>query len=166
MSESESDLIVLDSGPIIGLSSVGRLDLLSELYSGALIPDAVYQEVVIEGAGLPGSRELLEASWIDRVALDIAPDPLLVKELGAGESEAITLAYRRGVPQILADDRRARRIAAQAYGLHVRGTAGVLVAAKRAQLITSVRELIEGIRPEGYYISDRLMEYACRQVGE
>ncbi|HEV8714800.1 MAG TPA: DUF3368 domain-containing protein [Candidatus Binatia bacterium] len=89
-----------------------------------------------------------------------------MEELGDGEAEAITLAVRRKAKLLLMDDRRARRVAELAYGLRVKGVAGVLVAAKRRGLITTVRPLLEAMRAHGYYLSQRLIESACREVGE
>ncbi|HVT18236.1 MAG TPA: DUF3368 domain-containing protein [Thermoanaerobaculia bacterium] len=45
------------------------------------------------------------------------------------------------------DERRARRIAAQVYGLAVKGTAGILVEAKRAGIVSKVRPLLEDMLP-------------------
>jgi hypothetical protein len=89
-----------------------------------------------------------------------------MEELGDGEAEAITLAVRREAKLLLMDDRRARRVAELAYRLRVKGVAGVLVVAKRRGFITAVRPLLEAMRGRGYYLSQRLIERACREAGE
>lgn len=162
----EPGLVVLDSWPIIGLAAVGQLDVVGKLYPTVLIPGAVHREVTIAGAGLPGAQELTQAAWGHRVDLESPLDPLVETELGLGEAEVIILARRSGAELALLDDHRARRIAELAYGLKVRGTAGILVTAKREGLITSVRPLLEKMRSSGYYLSHRLVEYACKQVAE
>ena len=43
--------IVSNSSPLVSLARIGRLDLLSQLYGELTIPEAVWQEVVVEGAG-------------------------------------------------------------------------------------------------------------------
>lgn len=48
-------IVVADSGPIIALSAVGRLDLLAALYQRIVVPQQVYDEVVVKGAGLPAA---------------------------------------------------------------------------------------------------------------
>ena len=163
---SESGPVVSNSGPLIALATVGQLDVLGSLYGSVLIPGAVFREVTEAGGGRPGALEVASATWIERVDVDPPPDRLLAEELGAGEAEAITLAMRRGARLLLLDDRRARRIAEVAYSLRVKGVAGLLVAAKRRGLITAVRPLLEAMRVHGYYLSQRLIDRACREAGE
>lgn len=163
---SEGGPVVTNSGPIIALAVVGQLNVLGALYDSVLVPGAVWGEVTEAGAGRPGAHELASATWVERVDIDPPPDRLLTEELGAGEAEAITLAVRRGARLLLLDDRRARRIAEIAYGLRVKGAAGVLVAAKRRGLIAAVRPLLEAMRIHGYHLSQRLIDSACREVGE
>ena len=163
---SEGRLVVTNSRPVIALAVVGQLDLLGALYGSVLIPGAVWSEVTEVGARRPGAHELASASWVERVDVDPPPDRLLTEELGAGEAEAVTLAVRRGARLLLLDDRRARRIAEIAYGLRVKGAAGVLVAAKRRGLIAAVRPLLEAMRIHGYHLSQRLIDSACREAGE
>jgi hypothetical protein len=100
------------------------------------------------------------------VILDIPPDPLLAAQLGDGEGEVIALGYQRNARLVLVDERRARRIARQAYKLNVRGTAGILIAAKRAELIIAVRPLLGKMIAQGYYISQRLFDRACLEANE
>ena len=46
--------IVSNASPLIALIRIGQLDLLRQLYSEIIIPDAVWHEVVVEGADQPG----------------------------------------------------------------------------------------------------------------
>lgn len=65
----KSRTVVSNSSPLIHLSQIGRLSLLREFFGELLIPPAVYREVVVEGRGRPGSREVREASWIKVVGI-------------------------------------------------------------------------------------------------
>ncbi|MFO1429002.1 MAG: DUF3368 domain-containing protein [Candidatus Competibacteraceae bacterium] len=159
-------LIVCNAGPLIALSLVGKLDLLHHLYDRVLVPEAVVREIVESGVGRAGATEIKAASWLEHVQLDFPPELLLAKELGAGEAAIITVAYRLSANLVLIDERRARRIAEQAYGLRVKGSAGILVAAKRANLIPAVRPLLETMAGQGYFLSRRLMERVCQEAGE
>ncbi|MBI4879918.1 MAG: DUF3368 domain-containing protein [Planctomycetes bacterium] len=163
---TERGPVVSNTGPIIALAVVGRLDLLAKLYGRLLVPDAVWRETVIQGESLPGSRELRAADWVERVQLERPPDSLLSEDFGAGEAEAITLASRRGASLLLIDDLRARRVAVLAYGLRVRGVVGTVVSARRHELVSAVGPLLRAIRESGYYIADWLIDFACREVGE
>jgi predicted nucleic acid-binding protein len=159
-------VIVCDAGPLIALSLVRNLDLLHRLYDRVLVPEAVVREVVESGAGRADAIEVEAACWLEHVPLDAPPEPLLAKELGVGEAAVITVAWRLGATLVLLDERRARRIAEQAYGLRVKGSAGILIAAKRANLIPAVRPLLEAMANQGYFLSRRLVERACQEVGE
>ncbi len=142
--------VVADSGPLIALATVRQMDLVGKRYGVVLVPGAVLREVTSFGSNRPGAAELAAAAWAVRIELEPPPDPLLAEDTGPGEAEAITLAVRRGARLLLLDDRRARRIAEVAYGLRVKGAAGLLVAAKKQGLITSVRPLLDEMRASGY----------------
>lgn len=158
--------VICNSGPLIALAGIGQLDLLRRLFGAVMVPDAVLREVTEAGVGRIGAQEVAALSWLTPCVVEPPPDALLCDELGAGEAEVITLALRTGAREVLLDERRARRIAEVAYKLPVRGTAGLLVAAKRAQLIPLVRPLLEAMRHNGYYLAPRLIESACALVGE
>ena len=108
---------------------------------------------------------MLAADWYEDVA-GVNPDPLLISELGAGEASVIATAYERRAHLVVLDDRRARRIAAHAYRLQVKGTAGILVAAKRNGLVSEVRPWLESMRSQGYHLSQRLINRAAAEAGE
>ncbi|MFQ6093933.1 MAG: hypothetical protein ACE5OR_14880 [bacterium] len=55
-----------DASPLVGLVSIRQPDLLRQLYSEIHISEAVWQEVVVDGAGQPGSTEVENAKWIKR----------------------------------------------------------------------------------------------------
>jgi hypothetical protein len=158
--------VVVNAGPLIALSVSGHLQLLQQLYGEVLVPEKVFREVTDAGAGKPGAAEVAAADFLVRTQVKTESEILLVAELGPGEAEVITLAMSVGARFALLDDRRARRVAEHAFGLRVRGTAGLLVEAKRAGAIASVRPIFEGMVASGYYLSQRLIERACREVGE
>jgi len=59
-------VVVSDSSIIINLAWIGQLHLLQELYEVVLIPNAVWQEVVVKGSGQPGAQEVRSSRWIQR----------------------------------------------------------------------------------------------------
>lgn len=61
--------VVSNSTPLISLAATGQLDILKDIFSKIIIPEAVFEEVVSFGKGLPGSREVEEAKWIEVRAL-------------------------------------------------------------------------------------------------
>ena len=48
-------IVVSNASPLINLAWIGKLDLLQQLYTEVLIPQAVWDEVVISGTGQPGA---------------------------------------------------------------------------------------------------------------
>lgn len=86
-------IIVSDTSPILNLAVIGQLHLLQKLYGKVVVPQAVYTEIVIAGAGQIGAKEVAQAEWVE--SKQITNRPLatsLEGELDIGEAEAIVLA--------------------------------------------------------------------------
>ena len=158
--------VVVNSGPLIALSHLGRLDVLEGLFGQVLVPEAVWHEVVESGKGRPGAAEVSTAAFLERTPVARPPDALLAAELGAGEAAAITLAHDLSARVVLLDDRKARRVAEQAYGLPVRGTARLLVDAKHLGLVDAVRPLLDTLVAADYRLSQRIIDAAAESAGE
>ncbi len=62
-------MIVSDAGPIIIFARIGRLFLLHEVTGSPLIPDAVYDEIVVKKGGMPGAAEVAQAAWIQKASV-------------------------------------------------------------------------------------------------
>lgn len=157
---------VSNSSPLILYSSIGQLELIERLFSDILVPPAVWREVVTDGSGRVGARELQQASWIRRQPLPDLEMPRALSALHSGEREAIALAssLRPGIPIIL-DDRRARRLARD-VGLVVIGSGGILVLAKRAGLITSIRPALFDLMSAGLFLSEAAVRELLEVAGE
>ncbi len=77
---------VINSGPLVALSLVGRLDLLPALFDAFWMPDLVFIEVTVVGLGRPGADALTGARWAPHVRPSPEPDPLLIADLDPGEA--------------------------------------------------------------------------------
>lgn len=156
---------VINTGPLVALSLVGRFDLLPVLFREFWIPDVVYREVTADGLGRPGANSLADMRWTERVCPAPVPDPLLIAELDPGEAAVISLA--RTIPPCLTviDEKRGRRIARYVYGLPIKGSVGLLVEAKRHGLLNDLRTTLLNLRLAGYYLSDAVIENACKADG-
>ena len=51
-------------------------------------------------------------------------------------------------------------------GLSITGTAGILVRAKKEGMVETVGPLLHKMREQGYFLSDAVIQYACRQAKE
>lgn len=156
--------VACNTGPILGLHRIGRLDLLTQLIPEIVVPPVVVGEL---GDGL-GADDVALQRWLRGVTVrePIALiDPFLTAELDAGEAAVIALARELSLP-LLMDERKGRKIAALAYNLGVIGTGRVLVEAKRRGLIQGVRPAMEQMRAAGYFLSERLVQFVAREAGE
>lgn len=63
-------IVVADAGPLIHLGAIGQLELIHRLSPEVLVPRAVFDEVAIAGAGLPGSSEV-QAAVVARVLASV-----------------------------------------------------------------------------------------------
>ncbi|HVA80566.1 MAG TPA: DUF3368 domain-containing protein [Candidatus Binataceae bacterium] len=158
-------MIVSDAGPIIIFARIGRLSLLHDVTGSLLIPDAVYDEIVVKKGGMPGATEVAQAAWIQKTS--VANRSIidgLPNVLHEGEREAIALAKERGA-QLLVDEIRARRAAIE-WGIDVIGTLRILAEAKRLGQITVVRPIIAQMQSEGYRFDRALIRRFLEMVGE
>ena len=86
-------IVVSNTSPLIALARAGRLDLMQAIHSEIIVPDAVFNEITVAGAGEPGAHEVATANWIKRrPALNRQLVNALGLDLDAGEAEAIALA--------------------------------------------------------------------------
>ena len=142
-----------NAGPLIALAQIGHLNLLEDLFGGVSIPVAVHHEITVAGAGLAGSDDVRSAHWIEVIDVgDRTAVELLRERLDLGESEAVVLSIEQGA-QLLMDESRGRRIA-EAKGLAVMGTIGVMLAGKRRGFLKSVTPMLEILVASGFRMSE------------
>jgi predicted nucleic acid-binding protein len=157
--------IVCNSGPLIALGILGRLDLLKSLFDEVLIPEAVQTEIEQGGIKFSGVEDFQRAEWI-HIERPKRNDELLTALLDAGEAAVIDLAREQNIKIVLIDERKARKVARDIYGLQPIGTARILVDAKRANLLTEIASLLKKLRQEGYWIHEDIVQKALREAGE
>ena len=122
--------VVSNSSPLVNMARINRLELLHQLYSTLVIPEAVWYEVVIKGQGLAGAKEIETADWIEvHQVANRALVRALEQDLDPGEAEAIALALEINAELLLMDEYIGREVA-QHMGLHCTGLVGALVEAK------------------------------------
>ena len=100
MNSQASQCLVLDSSAIIALAEINMANVIEALDMEIIVPQAVYEEVVVKGRGRPGSGELEDLARQGKVKVLAPRDRALVEALhdplGMGESEAIALAVEHG----------------------------------------------------------------------
>lgn len=129
-------VIICDTGPLIALSSLGLLEILSRLYS-----PIVTRAVLDEWRARQDRPDLSSTFKI----IDVAPpDPLLAVQLDP--------------------ERKARKMARRVFGLETIGTAGVLVQARRCGLTPELRPLFAQLRRQKYWIDDKIVSWALQEA--
>ena len=135
-------IVVSNTSPILNLAVIGQLDLLQMLYDRVTVPQAVYDEIVVEGTDLPGAEEVKAARWIEaRQPSDRGVVASLELELDRGEAEAIALAVELNADLLLLDEREGRAIASR-FNLKFIGLLGVLTETKRKGFIPALKPVM------------------------
>ena len=160
--------IVSDTGPIIGLAKIGKVELLKALGSEVLIPPFVHKELF----GKTGA----ETTHIENALGDfikVAPVNVLepseadvLGELDEGEKQAVALASDLGEGVLLLIDDFAGRQAARKLGIAVTGLIGILLLGKERGLVGRVGPLLDELRQAGYWLSDEIVGIAKVLAGE
>ena len=149
-------IVISNAGPLIALARVKCLGLLRALLGKIVIPQAVYDEIVVKGKGKAGADKVRNAvgGWVEvqKVRNEAMVRGFLTK-LGRGESEAIALALEMKADLVLLDDCKARTIA-EFMGLNVTGTVGVLREAYDRGAITELKPILDELIAKGFHLSD------------
>ena len=156
--------VVVNASPLILLFKSGLDDLLPQLFSTIIVPEAVWDEV--SRGGDTAAQKLLdnETTWITRGRIQIPPE-ILVWNLGDGESEVLSWTFTNKGFRAVIDDKAARNCA-KTIGIETLGTGGILVLAKRRGLIDSVGEALDKLQAVGLYVSDEIIKLLKHRGGE
>ncbi len=168
-------IVLCNSGPLIALGKLNRLNLLANLYNEVQVPHAVYDEVVTQGIARGASDALTVRLFWQRQGwpiVDVSPTVLSAYKppvvLDPGETEVLALAQTLSDPLVLLDDEIARA-EARRLNLCLRGTLGVLIQAYRKGLLslTQIELLINEIaaRPD-IWIGAKLCNQVLRSLRE
>lgn len=146
----------------MALGRTDRLPLLPALFLQVHVPQTVVSECLVH-PDLPDAQRIsaaIEQNWLT-ITNSV---PLDIRGLDLGECCAIGCALDLNA-LLLVDDRAARR-RAEALGVPVLGTLGLLVLAKRKGLVLEVKPLILAIRDGGHHISQAAMSAALILANE
>lgn len=159
-------IVVSNSSPLIGLSAIGKLDLLKTLYQTIYIPESVYDEVVESGNRI-GASEIKNASWIEKRKVSQLEINQLSRKtgLGKGETAALILASELNADLLIIDDLKARKNA-QTRKQAIIGILGIFLLAKSQNLISEVRKPLDDLIAFGYWISPNLYQKILESANE
>jgi len=155
--------VVSNSTPIISLATIGRIDLLRELFGTVYIPQEVYRELKSKHA--PGHQEIDLPYFEVKQIQGAKYIGFLLHDLDQGEAEAIVLAQEIQADTLIIDERTGYQIA-QRQGIHTIGTLTVLLVARQQRIIPSVKPLLDDMIKRGRWYSQFVYKDFLRKIGE
>ncbi len=145
---------ISNSSVLIALSSIGQLSVLTQRFPhGILIPQAVWYEVVETGGERVGAKEVAAGlnSWLTVQDVENKTLVLLLQQdLDNGEAEAVALFYEQPSEALLLDEKKARQVSRRMV-LPVIGTLGLLIWARRQDVIPNLQEQLDALRTLGKF---------------
>ncbi len=159
-------IVVSDTTAITHLAKIGALNILHQLYPTIYIPEAVYSELTSGGSHVPGAYEVESFPWIKTLRVkNIAEVESLGKTLDQGESEAITLANEIKADLLIIDERLGRE-KAESMGIKIVGIVGILLLAKKKNIIIKIEPYLEHLRCSGFRLSQQIYDKALNLANE
>ena len=159
--------VICNASPVIGLSIIGRLDILWNVFDKCFVPTAVYEEVVLsKGILRVGAKELQEAVQGGFIKVYAVNNRLLVDQLigrlHRGELEVVVAAKELGISRVIIDDKSAR-IFAETMLLKTIGLVGVIRLAKDVGLIERVKPCLDTLVANEYRLSLKIYNEVLKQ---
>lgn len=147
--------IISDTSCLILLEKIGELDILHKLFGTIITTAEVAEEF---GQQLPFWFELRQpANKNYQSIIEVSVDK--------GEASAIALAIELDNCLLIIDDLKGRKLAHQ-LGLTIIGTIGIIVDAKLAGLIPSVKPILAKIKSTNFRITEQLELLILKKAGE
>jgi uncharacterized protein len=161
---------VSNTSPLIWLAKIGKLTLLKDLFGEVFIPEESYNEAVEKGLKEGYSDALViknacDQGWIKVKQLDenqVAVYKNILQgsfELHAGEAQAVVLAHDLGKDAVLLMDDSSGRAFAETWGIKVKGTLYVVLAALRKGLLSKqeAKDTVYALVFKGFRIEPKLL---------
>lgn len=160
-------MTVINASPVIHLHSVlpGGIAALPSLIGPVVVPFEVVAELE---AGTDRDDASVALRCVEGIT--VRPRPvslhlLLQTQIDTGEAAVIQIAMDEGADAVILDDRKARRVAREA-GLRITGTLGILLIAKEAGLLPSVRDAASVLQQRGMFLEPALLKSVLSLAGE
>lgn len=159
--------LVFNASPIICLAKARLLRNVLCLAEDFVVPRPVSNEIMAcDDASDPAILWLKTLDGTSSIKDVGAFSPFVQAwDLGVGESSVIALTSASPGTTAVLDDMAARRCAS-ALGLPVIGTLGLLLRAKQAGQISSVKQALEAVRNAGLFVSAKHISAICELANE
>ncbi len=159
------EIAVVNASPLIFFSRSKRLALLQDFFHKILVPAPVAEEIAVRGA-----NDITAQSIAGTAQFEVIPSPpisgdIVAWGLGPGESSVLAIAQANPGMTAILDDLSGRKCAA-ILNIPVRGTLGIVLAARRRGQIQSARLVMDELITSGLYLSRRVLDEAMERAGE
>lgn len=156
-------IIIADASPLVTLAVCDCLEVLEPLFDKVFVTPAVYEEVTARNK--PGADQLTK--YLDGKVVDPQTTHRVIggDSLDRGEFTSILLYKDLHANYLLIDEKAGRRVAKLNH-VNIIGSLGVLIEAKRQNLIPQLRAHIDTLRQSKIHFSAELLDYALTVVGE
>ena len=160
-----ADRAIINASPLIFFSRCGHLQLLRAFADEFWVPEPVAREILRRGIRDVSAQAIQDTEWLTVHPVTTIPAAIAAWRLGAGEASVLSLAAEHPGTQAIIDDLAGRKCAAS-LNIPVRGTLGIVLAAKGRGLIPKARDVIEEMTIAGLHLSRRVLDEALRRVDE
>jgi len=154
---------VSNTTPIISLSSIGKIEILKDLFQEIIIPQAAYEEIKAKQSY--GFNEV-DLSFITvQTIQNTDQEKTLLEQLDVGEVQAIVLSKEINADNTIIDENIGYIIAKES-GLNVIRTLSILLKAKEVKIITEVKPLLDEMISKGRWYSNHVYYSFLKKANE
>jgi uncharacterized protein len=146
-------IAISNSSPLIALSRIQSLNILKELFGSIFIPDAVYEETVLEANNIIQKENILKATNDFIEVVSSKTHQIFTRNLGKGEIGVLNLALEKNPDIILIDDKKARN-EANSLGFQTIFTTDIIKRADKLNLISSYENLMRQLQEIKIYLPE------------
>lgn len=156
---------VVNASPLIALAKIDMLWLLEKLCIDIAIPTGVIDEINEGPVDDPARRWIISEGTRFKVRVRNVPRMITAWDLGKGESQVLSWAYVNKDYEAVLDDRAARNCA-NALGIKVIGSLGLIVLAHRNKLVADVTPVFQNLTLNGFRIDSKVISHVIDSLQE
>lgn len=157
---------ISNASPLILLNKIDHLYLLTELSDTLIIPKGVIDELFVHQ-----EEQLPFETFFSSAKVRTSKEHIHIQQeiagwdLGKGESEVISSGIDHPGYEVILDDLQARKCA-QTFNIPVRGTVGIILLAKKKNLIKEATPLIRSLINSGLRFDKQWIIKALELIDE
>jgi hypothetical protein len=156
-------IVFSNTTPIIALSSIGQLEMLSQLFGKIYLVLEVIDECEVGGSiAVPNLKQL---NWVKPVQSTPIEHSSILLELDKGEKHTLDMAKKYQADWVLIDEKIGRNMG-EYLGLRITGTLGVLLKAKHQGFIPSFLGSVHAMQSQGIFYHSALVTRLAKEIGE